>query len=1133
MLESSPRKQMPNPKEVFENPTEYWDFLTSNSDNEFENQHFDRKEAGRVAPNGSVKIDDIRSQIKECVSSFSNSNKDGGLLVVGISKHGEIKGTNHLSENQVNTLMAFQELKHQAATAKLVECNDSDGKSNNILLIFAPYIPNAICETLSNPSKAWIRHGKQNLPMTDEIKEQLKRDKKISNFEDTYCCEFHPDDLDNDVINEFRIKFLEHNPSYQLENQELLYQAGALRRNGTNYAFNNAGYLFFARNPQNRMPWAYIRLLRFNSSESEQNPTRLVNLDKDFTGPLPQQARQARTYFKESGIFKIYQQRKPDGGFLDIPEFPKIAIDEAIVNAVAHRDYGIQLPTECKYFRDAFIVENPGKVLQRDRDLPEEFSLDNTVLDSSPRNSKIIEWFKKMGNEDGASFVRAISEGTKRMRDEMAQAGLPAPAYSHSETRTQVTLFNNIEEREARIKAETIAANSTEYTNLFRMLFYRGKEKLDNLDITKYKQSEILAYLRDSLAAKGWYIDRFSFSKMIAHHQGSEMKIPQQVSPIFRFFPAYAFQIKKFQEDLYLCVDYTLEVKSIQRLNNLLRFIDKSDFRNTYAVAETDNNDTKWKKIKILSVDSEFARVLFLDLNLEEDIRHNKIIPELSISTLKNLLKKMGIQFDIDREIKVRSLLLDSNSSRERAQITIKVVNDLRKNIFPLRISDLIANLEETPTGLSRGVLPKTFQVWTLPEPSVEFGHRKETSNIREGITSFGSYEDAKKRIEIVPICLQTMRDSITELISRLKTGKYKYHGSERTFSSQFIYNSIITVDSPEKIISECKRLLDEHPEWKGNEKLDRIFLVHTPEKDYSLDDETSPYYQIKRFLFENGIPCQMVDTPTLLNPDWKDLNLALNIIAKCGITPWVLPDKIPDADFFIGLSFTKHRLNKSDRLIGYSTVFNSFGRWEFYSGNTDAFSYEERTKYFGLLTKQTLNRLSNLSENPSIYFHYSARFSREDRSAILAAAKEIRPHGTYSFVSINSHHNIRLYDNRPETDGSVARGSFVKLTNNKILVSTTGYNPFRKTLGTPKPLEIQIWIEKPNSILQPSPDLHSLASQILGLTKLNWASTDSLCAEPITTKYAGDIAYLTDAFLRQSRDFKLHAVLEKTPWFL
>lgn len=74
---------------------------------------------------------------------------------------------------------------------------------------------------------------------------------------------------------------------------------------------------------------------------------------------------------------------------------------------------------------------------------------------------------------------------------------------------------------------------------------------------------------------------------------------------------------------------------------------------------------------------------------------------------------------------------------------------------------------------------------------------------------------------------------------------------------------------------------------------------------------------------------------------------------------------------------------------------------------------------------------------------------------------------------------------------------------------------------------------ELPDGSTVASPDLKALAFQILSLTKLNWASTDSLCGEPITTKYAGDIAYLTAAFMRQKESFKLHPVLEKTPWFL
>lgn len=150
-----------------------------------------------------------------------------------------------------------------------------------------------------------------------------------------------------------------------------------------------------------------------------------------------------------------------------------------------------------------------------------------------------------------------------------------------------------------------------------------------------------------------------------------------------------------------------------------------------------------------------------------------------------------------------------------------------------------------------------------------------------------------------------------------------------------------------------------------------------------------------------------------------------------------------------------------------------------------------------------------------------------------MKAARKVIPEGTFTFVWVNSHHNVRFYDNRPETDGSLRRGSYVDVAKNKIYLSTTGYNAFRQALGTPKPLEISKWVERPEGSPEARPDLRVLAVQALSLTKLNWASTDSFCGEPITLKYAGNIAYLTSAFLRQSEPFNLHPVLEKTPWFI
>ena len=98
---------MPEPKEVFDNPDQYWEFITAKNDSDFEGQCFDRKEAGRPDTSGNVSSSQIAKSVEaitECISAFANANLNGGLLVLGISSTGEVKGVEHLVEKQINRL---------------------------------------------------------------------------------------------------------------------------------------------------------------------------------------------------------------------------------------------------------------------------------------------------------------------------------------------------------------------------------------------------------------------------------------------------------------------------------------------------------------------------------------------------------------------------------------------------------------------------------------------------------------------------------------------------------------------------------------------------------------------------------------------------------------------------------------------------------------------------------------------------------------------------------------------------------------------------------------------------------------------------------------------------------------------
>jgi argonaute-like protein implicated in RNA metabolism and viral defense len=89
-----------------------------------------------------------------------------------------------------------------------------------------------------------------------------------------------------------------------------------------------------------------------------------------------------------------------------------------------------------------------------------------------------------------------------------------------------------------------------------------------------------------------------------------------------------------------------------------------------------------------------------------------------------------------------------------------------------------------------------------------------------------------------------------------------------------------------------------------------------------------------------------MVDETTLFDPKFKELNIALNLFAKTGNTPWVLDEEMKEADLFIGLSYSLiKRSRKLARMMAYVNVFDKFGRWKFYQGGVEAFPFEERHK--------------------------------------------------------------------------------------------------------------------------------------------------------------------------------------------
>ena len=295
------------------------------------------------------------------------------------------------------------------------------------------------------------------MPTPKEVFDHPLQYSGIVDFETSYCCPYDPDELDKEVVEEFKKIYLEEKDAqYNWTTEEVLYNIGALMKENDKYAFTNAGFLFFASNPRRLFASVYVRVLRFEVNVEESRNRGVTTFDKRFDGPLPNIIRKLRTFFRDSALFRTMIRRSSNGGFIEDPEYPILAVDEAVLNAVIHRDYGATTSIHCVAYRNGLVVENPGGIPQK---VPRHFSLADTVLRSVLRNQKIVDWMCFMKDERGEPLVRALREGTRKMRQEMENLGLPAPNYE-TDQRTSVTLYNHFEERLAPYAAYTTTSKS-------------------------------------------------------------------------------------------------------------------------------------------------------------------------------------------------------------------------------------------------------------------------------------------------------------------------------------------------------------------------------------------------------------------------------------------------------------------------------------------------------------------------------------------------------------------------------------------------------------------------------------------------------------------------------------------------
>jgi len=208
----------------------------------------------------------------------------------------------------------------------------------------------------------------------------------------------------------------------------LLFEIGATDRDGNP---TTIGILLFGKKPQMFFPQSGITFVKFPGNEPRGEDGGIGYGRRDeISGNLARIIE--RTW---NIIFEEMRVGATVNGLerAELLEYPRYAVREAMVNAVAHRDYRIRgRRIEVRMYADRLEIISPGG-------LPGYMTLDNLVEEHFSRNPRLVSGLFQWG------YIEELGLGIDQMIEEMTQAGHEPPEFKATPHLFTVILHNKRE----------------------------------------------------------------------------------------------------------------------------------------------------------------------------------------------------------------------------------------------------------------------------------------------------------------------------------------------------------------------------------------------------------------------------------------------------------------------------------------------------------------------------------------------------------------------------------------------------------------------------------------------------------------------------------------------------------------
>lgn len=333
------------------------------------------------------------------ISGFANA--EGGVLVIGRDDGGAVAGL-------ANAQRLLEELPNKVRDLLgiMVDVNLRSEAGREYLEIAVPAYPNPISY---RGEYYYYRSGSTNQALRGAALDRFLLRKQGRHWDGVPVPGFSVSDLSASALAGLRKRAARGNrvseellaePNDVLLDKLRLLERGYLKR---------AALLLFHDDPERLVTGAYVKIGRFRTDSDllyhdEIHGDLFAQVDRTLDLLL--------TKYLLAGISYEGVQR------LETFPIPESALREAVINAIAHKDYASNIPIQISVYDDKLMIWNPGQ-------LPPRWTLDELTAKhaSVPYNPDVASVFFR------AALLESWGRGIDLIRDACLAHGSPPPAF--------------------------------------------------------------------------------------------------------------------------------------------------------------------------------------------------------------------------------------------------------------------------------------------------------------------------------------------------------------------------------------------------------------------------------------------------------------------------------------------------------------------------------------------------------------------------------------------------------------------------------------------------------------------------------------------------------------------------------